>query len=74
MCGVSRHTPEQTSTIEPRLLTKEDAANYLSISPRLLDDLVRRGDIRAVRLPGIRRIAFDTQELGAMVDRWKDRR
>lgn len=68
---MSKHTPEHTSTIEPRLVNNENAAKYLSISPRLLHDLVRRGDIVPVRVPGIRRLAFDVRDLSALVDSWR---
>jgi excisionase family DNA binding protein len=55
-------------------MNTEDAANYLSISPRTLYELVQRGDIAPVRIPGVRRVAFDTGELKAVVDRWKAQR
>ena len=68
---MSKHKQEQSS-VEPRLLNKEHAASYLSISPRLLDELVRRGDIQSIRVPGVRRVAFDRNDLARVVDVWKD--
>lgn len=68
---MSKHGSAQAPTIQPRLLSRDNAATFLSVSPRLLDTLVRRGEISPVRVPGVRRVAFDTGELGAVVDRWK---
>lgn len=57
--------------IEPALLNEESAAEYLSLSRRGLRYLVSRGDIRQVRIAGMRRVAYSVEELRALADRWK---
>jgi excisionase family DNA binding protein len=54
--------------IHPRALKLRHAARYLGCSPRTLQQLVRRGEIRARRLTGDRRpgLLFPITEL----DRW----
>jgi excisionase family DNA binding protein len=54
--------------IHPRALKLRHAARYLGCSPRTLQQLVRRGEIRARRLTGERRpgLLFALAEL----DRW----
>lgn len=68
-----KHGNEPTNqySIEPLLLNRAAAANFLSISPRLVDDLEHRGVLRAVRIPGVRRKAYDVDELRKVVDGWK---
>ena len=68
---MSKNTLEQT--IEPHLVNKENAAHYLSISTRLLDELVRSGEIRPIRVASVRRLAFDVSELKVLVQTWKDK-
>ena len=69
--AMDAHRPT-LSTIEPRLLTRQDSAKYLSISPRLLDEIVRRGEITPIKVPGARRKAFELPELDRLVDAWKN--
>jgi excisionase family DNA binding protein len=54
--------------IQPRALKLRPAARYLGCSPRTLQQLVRRGEIRARRLTGDRRpgLLFPISEL----ERW----
>jgi hypothetical protein len=59
-------------SIRPRLLTRQDAATYLSISPRLFDEIVARGDITPIKVPGARRKAFELPDLDRLVDAWKN--
>jgi hypothetical protein len=51
--------------IEPLLLRRADEARVLTISPRLLDDLVDAGLIGKVRIVVV--VAFDIEELRAFV-------
>ena len=59
--------------IEPAALCERDAARFLSISPRLLRQLVGRGDLNPVRVPGVRRVLFDVAELRRVFESWKGR-
>jgi hypothetical protein len=53
--------------IEPLLVRRGDAAQLLSVSPRMFDDLVDSGLIGKVRIGGV--VAFDPQDLRAFVKR-----
>ncbi len=56
----------QTQTqIRPRLLTKEQAATYLSISKRSLERLIASKEIRPVYATGYR---FKVEDLDAFVN------
>jgi hypothetical protein len=55
--------------IEPLLLRRADAARVLTVSPRLLDDLVDAGLLGKVRVGGV--VAFDIEDLRAFVQRAK---
>jgi hypothetical protein len=59
------------SPLEPALVNETRAADFLSLSPRAFRELVDRGVIQQVRIPGLRRVAYDTQELRSTARRWK---
>ncbi|MGN8245286.1 helix-turn-helix domain-containing protein [Cellulomonas soli] len=54
----------------PALLRREDAAEYLAISPRKLDDLQARGLVIPVDFDGMKR--FRRQDLDDMAQRLPD--
>jgi len=56
---------------ERLLLTKDAAAALLSVSPRTLDNLRRRGRLRAVRI-GTAGVRFDMRELRRFIDESTD--
>lgn len=56
-------------TLAPRLVGREVAAAYLSLSPGLFDDLVKVGLMPSPKKLGERRLAWDVRELDAAVDR-----
>lgn len=61
---------KQNPTASPRLLIKaEEAAQMLSISPRLLWSLAQRGEIPQVRIG--RSVRYDPADLHAWVQRQK---
>jgi excisionase family DNA binding protein len=60
--------PKQTG-IEPRLLTLEDVATYLSVSVAQVYALVRSGTLVAVKIGGRGVWRVDRNELDAYVDR-----
>ena len=57
--------------IEPELVNDRTAAAVLSISPRSFAELVRRGDVRPVRVPGMRRTAYLLSEVRQLARRWR---
>jgi excisionase family DNA binding protein len=52
----------------PRLLDVEGAAGYLGVSAWTVRDLVERGSLSRVALPGVRRLLFDRCDLDRLVD------
>jgi excisionase family DNA binding protein len=51
-----------------RLLPVQVAATYLGVSSRSVWRLVDAGHLHPVRLPGVRRVAFDVRELDALIE------
>ena len=55
-------------TLPPRLIGREAAAAYVSVSPNVFDLMVKEGRMpRAKRVTG-RRVAWDVRELDSAVD------
>jgi len=52
----------------PRLLDVEAAAAYLGVSAWTVRDLVERGSLSRVALPGVRRLLFDRCDLDRLID------
>jgi len=52
----------------PRLMDVEAAAGYLGVSPWTVRDLVERGSLSRVALPGVRRLLFDRCDLDRLID------
>ena len=52
----------------PRLLKVEAAADYLGVSPWTVRDLVERGSLSRVALPGVRRLLFDRCDLDQLIE------
>jgi excisionase family DNA binding protein len=67
MAGSDRSSKQ--SGIEPRLLTLEDVATYLSVSVAQVYALVRSGQLTAVKIGGRGVWRVDRQQLDAYVDR-----
>lgn len=61
----------KAATVMPALLHEREAAHFLSVSPSVIRMLVTRGEIVPVRIPGFRRIAYATDDLRALVAKWK---
>jgi hypothetical protein len=64
----------QCVTIEPEFVRDRDGADVLAVSPRTFAELVRRGEIKPVRVPGFRRVVYSVAELRAVAGRWRARR
>jgi prophage regulatory protein len=61
--------PTKQTGIEPRLLTLEDVATYLSVSVAQVYALVRSGGLTAVKIGGRGIWRVDRRQLDAYVDR-----
>lgn len=62
------HQSALPATLVPRLISREAAAAYLSISPGLFDALVKAGNLPAPKKLGERRLGWDRLALDAAVD------
>jgi excisionase family DNA binding protein len=56
-------------TLVPRLINRDVAAAYVSVSPTTFDEMVKDGRMPKPRLLGGRRRAWDVRALDAAVDR-----
>jgi excisionase family DNA binding protein len=56
-------------TLAPRLIGREAAAAYVSVSPTTFDEMVDDGRMPVPRLLGGRRRAWDVRDLDAAIDR-----
>lgn len=68
---VSGETKKRTSTrppVEPRGLTKKEAAKYLGLSESSLEKIVSKGRLRPIKYPGIQRYFFDRMALDLLID------
>jgi excisionase family DNA binding protein len=61
-------TQTYAETRMPKLLSFEEVADVLGISPRSAYRLVERGHLAAVRV-GLKRLRVDAAELAAYIDR-----
>jgi excisionase family DNA binding protein len=52
----------------PRLLDVAAAAEYLGVSAWTVRDLVERGSLARVALPGVRRLLFDRYDLDRLIE------
>jgi predicted DNA-binding transcriptional regulator AlpA len=57
------------ATLAPRLICREAAAAYASVSPNIFDQMVEDGRMPKPRRLTIRRIAWDVRELDTAIDR-----
>ncbi len=55
-------------TLAPRLITREAAASYVSVSPTTFDEMVKDGRMPKPKRLGGRRKAWDVHALDAAVD------
>ena len=55
-------------TLAPRLISREAAAAYVSVSPTTFDEMVKDGRMPRSKLLGMRRRAWDVRALDAAVD------
>jgi predicted DNA-binding transcriptional regulator AlpA len=55
--------------LPPRLIGREAAAAYVSVSPNVFDDMVKEGRMPRAKRVTARRAAWDVRELDSAVDR-----
>ena len=55
-------------TLAPRLITREAAAAYVSVSPTTFDEMVKDGRMPRPKRLGGRRKAWDVRALDAAID------
>ncbi len=55
-------------SLRPRLINREAAAAYISVSPNMFDQLVETGSMPPAKLLGGRRKAWDVEALDRCVD------
>ena len=69
----ARTTKEQQrpTIIEPATVAERQASEFIGVSQRTFRNLITRGDITPIRIPGIRRIVFDVADLRALLSKWK---
>jgi excisionase family DNA binding protein len=70
--GKPSQPEESQRKIEPRLLTLEEVATYLSVSSSQAYALVRSGELPAVKLGGRGVWRVDRKQLDAYIDRLHD--
>lgn len=75
--GPERGALAKTATA-PRLLSLEDTALYLGVSPWTVRDLEAAGMLPRVRIPlpgggELRKLLFDRADLDRLVETWKER-
>jgi excisionase family DNA binding protein len=63
--------PKTIPERETRLLGLEEVAAFLGVTTRTVTNMIARGTLRPVRLPGLRRTLVDRQDLNQLVDRGK---
>jgi excisionase family DNA binding protein len=63
--------PQDTASRASRLCSLTEAASYLGVSRDTLRRMVWRGELRPVRLPGVRRMLFGRDDLSRLVEDWK---
>ena len=54
-----------------RLLGVREAGEYLGVSPFTIRNMVRDGRLRAVPVPGLKRILVDRVDLDRLIEAWK---
>ena len=57
--------------LEPEFVTDKAGAAMLAISPRTFADLVKKGDITQVKVPGLRRVVYSVADIRALAARWR---
>ena len=55
-----------------RLMSREEATNYVGLASRSLTRLVERGVLTPVVIPGMRRVLFDRCDLDALIQAAKE--
>jgi excisionase family DNA binding protein len=62
---------DMLEVMETRLLDFDAAANYLNVNRQTIRRLIARGVLQPVRIPTLRRILFDRQDLDSLIESGK---
>ena len=60
--------------VEPENVNQAIAAQVLDVSETTFKQLVRQGDITAIKIPGMRRTTYSLAEIRALANRWRTER
>jgi hypothetical protein len=63
--------PALPGNVEPEFVSAKGAAAVLAISERAFLQIVGRGDIVPVRVPGFRRVLFSLSDVRRLADCWR---
>ena len=63
---------ESLEGTEARLLGFDAAASYLNVTGQTIRRLMARGVLQPVRIPMLRRVLFDRQDLDSLIEAGKD--
>jgi excisionase family DNA binding protein len=66
-------TDKKMSIVQPVLLRIRDAAAMLSVSERMVWQLIRSGDLPSIHPPGMRAIRIAREDVEKLIDRWHNR-
>jgi excisionase family DNA binding protein len=61
----------QETDVPARLLGVRGAAAYMSLSVWTVRYLIRAGQLRVVRVPGVSRVLVDRHDIDRLVEEWK---
>jgi excisionase family DNA binding protein len=59
------------TTKESRFLSIQEVAAEMGVNHRMVRELIIRGELRAARVPGHRRIIVDRRDLERTIEGWK---
>jgi excisionase family DNA binding protein len=65
--AITSSAPQDSTTNGPRLVDVATAAERLGVSPWTICELIERGALPRVELPGVRRVLVDVQDIERLV-------
>lgn len=58
--------------VEPENVNAGTGAAVLDVCERTFHELVKRGEITKIKIPGMRRTTYSLKEIRALASRWRD--
>lgn len=71
MLTVDSPKPPSAANVKKRLVGLREIESEYGVPYSTLYELVKRGALRSVQLPGVRRIYIDRRDLEAAIQSWK---